>query len=343
MSTQENNKRGGTPAWIDSPAFQQAYQKAIEFYNRDEVLDARDRLELSKKYTSIARAQFIGGWTGFSAVFVSPFVYQYYKTNAIRGVKVPRNFVLGLIAMVFSTQISGNLMYKKKIKELDPTGELTARYESDLNSSKVTNQYGDVKPEEQTLLKESTVPNEPKSRVRKEFEMMKLLKNGSAPKWAMYFYVTYQNPRRRFPNPIEKMKELKDKERQPLAPFLNQRDPFGLFKDQSKQNEQYETDGSLSPTKPTPVPMSKPSVPMEEPNYQKSWGTLRQESSGKRESSWDKIRSGQNQASNANGFDTDLDPFEDASDIEQTTIDSTSKEDFKKLIEKERNGGSGIY
>lgn len=340
-TTQDNSRSSAGQKWIDSPAFQEAYKDAIEFYNKDEELDARDRLELSKKYTSIARAQFAGGWAGFSAVFLSPFAYQYYKTGAIRGVKVPRNFVLGLVAMVFSTQISGNMMYNKKISELDPTGELAAKYESQLNNLKKVNQYGDVKPEEQTLLKELTASNEPKSRVQKEFEMMKLLKNGSAPKWAMYFYVTYQNPRRRFPNPTEKMKELKEKQRQPLAPFLNQRDPFGLFKDQTKNNDP-DTNENVSSIKPNPVPMSKPSIPMEEPKYEKAWGTVRQESSGKHKSTWDKIRSGEYQSSDGSNLNDD-DPFEDSSIVEQPALDKPTKDEFKKLIEQERNGGSGVF
>ncbi|KAL3230988.1 hypothetical protein RNJ44_00627 [Nakaseomyces bracarensis] len=342
MSTAQNNSRApGGPAWTDTPAFQESYKKAIEFYNKDEVLDARDRLELSKKYTSIARAQFIGGWTGFSAVFVTPFAYQYYKTGAIRGVKVPRNFVLGLVAMVFSTQISGNMMYRKQINDLDPTGELTARLESDLNHPNESNQYGDVQAEDELLLKESNVSHEPKSRIQKEFEMMKLLNNGSAPKWAMYFYATYQNPRRRFPNPVEKMKELKDMQNQPLAPFLKQRDPFGLFKDQNKPADNDNTSTSPNNTKPTPVPMVKPSVPLEDPKYEKSWGTIRQSSSGSSQSAWDRVRGGDYQNLNGTNSDDEYDPFEEVS--EPPELDKPTKDQFNKLIEQERNGGSGVF
>lgn len=80
--------------FMKRPWFKKAYENAIEFHEKDELLDARDRLELSKAYRSIAKAEMWGGWLGFSAVFLTPFAYRYYKTKAIKGVKVPRNFVL---------------------------------------------------------------------------------------------------------------------------------------------------------------------------------------------------------------------------------------------------------
>lgn len=120
---------------------------------------------------------------------------------------------------------------------MDPTGELAAKYESKINKNKQRNQYGDFEADVPTLIDENQSQNPP-SRYQKEFDMMNLLKNGSAPKWAMYFYTTYQNPRRRFPNPVEMMDELKKAQRQPLAPFLHQRDPFGLFKDQNEKNDE---------------------------------------------------------------------------------------------------------
>lgn len=328
------------PSWLNSPAFQESYQKAIEFYEKDEVLDARDRLELSKKYTSIARAQFIGGWAGFSAVFITPFAYRYYKTGAIRGVKVPRNFVFGLVAMVVSTQLSGSMMYKKKLQELDPTGELAAKYESKINKNKQRNQYGDFEADVPTLIDENQNQNPP-SRYQKEFDMMNLLKNGSAPKWAMYFYTTYQNPRRRFPNPAEMMDELKKAQRQPLAPFLHQRDPFGLFKDQNEKNDE-KNDAYPNPTK-NAKPADNNQLPLEPPKPELSWNKVRQQNSGKATTAWDRIRNGEHLNDNNDGFDDDLDPFEESKSNVGPTINKPTKEEFKNLVEQERNGGSGLF
>ena len=108
--------------FMKRPWFKKAYEKAIEFHEKDELLDARDRLELSKAYRSIAKAEMWGGWLGFSAVFLTPFAYRYYKTNAIRGVKVPRNFVLGVMALFFATNVAGRSMYTRQLNERDPTG-----------------------------------------------------------------------------------------------------------------------------------------------------------------------------------------------------------------------------
>ncbi|EJS43273.1 YIL077C [Saccharomyces arboricola H-6] len=202
--------------------FKKAYKKAIEFHEKDELLDARDRLELSKAYRSIAKAEMWGGWLGFSGVFFTPFAYRYYKTKAIKGVKVPRNFVLGVMALFFATNIAGRSMYRRKINERDPTGVLKDNY---------GNGYGDNDFE-------AAQPDQTRevSRNQRQYEMMRLLDLGSPSKWSMYFYITYQNPARRLPDPKVKLEQMKKGGVFNGSPFMNQRDPIGLYRNKGKES-----------------------------------------------------------------------------------------------------------
>lgn len=181
--------------FMKRPWFKKAYENAIEFHEKDELLDARDRLELSKAYRSIAKAEMWGGWLGFSAVFLTPFAYRYYKTKAIKGVKVPRNFVLGVMALFFATNFAGRSMYTRQLNERDPTGVLKDNY---------SNKYGDndfgAFQHDQT----KEIP-----RNQRQYNMMRLLDSGSPSRWSMYFYITYQNPERRLPDPKVKLQQMK--------------------------------------------------------------------------------------------------------------------------------------
>lgn len=208
--------------FMERPWFKKAYEKAIEFHERDELLDARDRLELSKAYRSIAKAQMWGGWLGFSTVFFTPFAYRYYKTNAIKGVRVPRNFVLGVMALFFATNIAGRSMYKRKLNERDPTGALNDSY---------ANNYGDNDFEAAQPDQTQEVP-----RNQRQYDMMRLLNLGAPSKWSMYFYITYQNPERRLPDPKVKLEQIKKSGVFNGSPFLNQRDPIGLYRNKGKKS-----------------------------------------------------------------------------------------------------------
>lgn len=201
---------------MKKPWFQEAYKAACKFYEKDEQLDANDRLELSKNFQAVTRAQFAGGWLGFTAVFLTPFAYRYYKTNSIKGVRVPRNFVLALVGMFATTRIAGGYTYSSKLSALDPDGSLASR-----------STYGDQDPA--TLAESKTAP-------QRQWEMMKLLPGGFAARWAAYFYLTHQNPARRFPNPEKLLEEFKKGDLKPSS-FWKQRDPFGLYSGSGKKED----------------------------------------------------------------------------------------------------------
>lgn len=236
--------------FMERPWFKKAYEKAIEFHEKDELLDAKDRLELSKAYRSIAKAQMWGGWLAFSSVFFTPFAYRYYKTNAIKGVKVPRNFVLGVMALFFATNVAGRSMYDRKLNERDLTGSLKDSHAYD---------YGDNDFE-------AAQPDQTKevSRNKRQYDMMRLLDLGSPSKWSMYFYITYQNPERRLPDPKAKLEQLKKTGVFSGSPFMNQRDPIGLYRNKGK-----ETSGS------------------------KDWGKDDNDNDNDSLSSWEKVRNGE--------------------------------------------------
>lgn len=187
-------------ASLNSEWFQNAYHSAVEFYEKDKVLNPKDRLELSQIYLSISRAQVWGGWIGFALVFGVPFAHRLYKTGAIRGVNVKRNFVLGLGTMLGSTYLSGSYMYKRKMESIKP-------------------------------LTMETDPTVEKTSQQKQYEMMKLLDGGMPGRWALYFYNSYRNPERRIRDPKKKMEELQagNTSLRTTPAVFDNRDPMGLY------------------------------------------------------------------------------------------------------------------
>lgn len=286
---------------LESSWFRDAYMSAKEFYAKDDILDSKDRLELSDSYRSIARAQLTGGLVGFSAVFLPPFFLKFYKTNAIRGVNVPLNFVFGLGAMILTTQASGDYAYKKIMKGLDEQSQFQE-----------TDKYGDE------IFSEAH--KTPKNSKQRQYEMMALLNNGSASKWAAYFYITYTNPARRFPNPEVKMQELKNGGGQ-RSSFLNQRDPLGLY-----------SGPSFDKKEGVPERVTEKQNPI-----LSSWENVRQGSAAQ-ESSWNKVRRGMtNEGSTLSVEDsTDRDQF--ALDDPFSIPENSSQSDFDTLLQKEREG-----
>lgn len=302
------------------PWFDAAYKSALAFYQKDDQLDAKDRLELSRKYESIANAELFGGWLGFTSVFLPPFFWQFYKTNAIKGVNVPKNFMVGLLVMFGSTQLSGNYMFNKKLNELNPNG--TFREESS---------YGD-----------DTVEKPVKTNAQRQWEMMKLLSNGGATKWAAYFSLTYYNPERRLPDPKVKLAEMKNPSGQ-VKPggLLQHKDIMGLYTgpDAEKRRQQ----GIPDKKKQQNAESSR--------SPQSSWDAIRAENnvqspsnpndSSSTGSSWDRVREKSTEQENTDAESTqdglfdlghDQDPFEN--------LDHPSQSEFDALLERERHGGS---
>lgn len=300
----ESSNKNDNTAMIKQPWFREAYKAAMDFYKIDDQLDSKDRLELSKAYQSITRAELVGGWLGFSSVFLTPFAYKFYKTNAIKGVRVPRNFILGLIAMFGTSQIAGNYMFARQLSNLDPDGTLANR----------SNYY------------DEEVSAEHKTNAQRQYEMMRLLNNGAAARWAAYFQMTYHNPARRLPNPADKLNELKHGINTRRGGFMNQRDPIGLYSGPNSEKKkgipnyncdrQSENgDGNSSLTN--------------------SWESIRREAKAPG-SSWDRVRQGGgiNGLSMQDGSQhqekLDDDPF--------ALIDRPSQSEFDQLLEEERTG-----
>ncbi|SCU82424.1 LANO_0B06172g1_1 [Lachancea nothofagi CBS 11611] len=304
---------------IDKPWFKEAYESALKFYAKDDILDTRDRLELSKTYVSIARAQLWGGWTAFTLVFGTPFALQLYKTKAIKGVKVPRNFVFGLIAMGLTAQTCGKYMYNFQLSKLDPNNTLEASDSSD--------HYGDSK----TADFSQPISNTP-SRELRQYEMLKLLGYGMAPKWGQYFYSTYTNPDRRLPDPKAKLQEMQNNQGPRVSPFLNQRDPLGLYSGPKfdKKEGIPQMKERLSDQE-TPIddddPLGHLTNEAREPSLS-SWQKVRHESGvveGPTGDRWTQIRSS-------------------PSDQRQPISPSSHEEhnDFETLLEKERRGEDSV-
>ncbi|CAD6620932.1 XXYS1_4_G0055160.mRNA.1.CDS.1 [Saccharomyces cerevisiae] len=296
--------------FMKRPWFKKAYENAIEFHEKDELLDARDRLELSKAYRSIAKAEMWGGWLGFSAVFLTPFAYRYYKTKAIKGVKVPRNFVLGVMALFFATNFAGRSMYTRQLNERDPTGVLKDNY---------SNKYGDNDFEAFQHDQTKEIP-----RNQRQYNMMRLLDSGSPSRWSMYFYITYQNPERRLPDPKVKLQQMKKGGFFNGSPFMNQRDPIGLYRNKGRKS-------------PDPIEGEQDDSPV-----LSSWEKIRNGDNSS-SSSWENIRNtsrDQSQESDAS-VDHESDIFISGfSDDGKATDNSSSDDKYQRLLQSGRYGGN---
>ena len=208
---------------FNEPWFQAAYKSALQFYNKDDVLDQDDRRALSKIYSSIIKYQLAGGWLSFLSVFATPFAVSIYKRNTIKGVKVPRNFVLGLVVLLPATYCSGQYSYRKELRKLEsemggPPSK--GNYDTDFVDDNAVSWGHD----------EEDTPE--KAVARRRYEMMTLLGPNSATRWASYFHTTAIDPERRLPNPEVKLEEMKARIRAGTYKrqgYLSQKDPMGLY------------------------------------------------------------------------------------------------------------------
>ncbi|KAH3902721.1 uncharacterized protein SCODWIG_03136 [Saccharomycodes ludwigii] len=200
---------------IQNPWLRASYKSALEFFQRDNVLDTADRETLFNNYAALTRSELAGGWGAFAAVFGTPFAYQYYKTKGIRGVQVPRNFIFGLGALMLGTWISGKMVYAKQLDILQKQF-----YEPD-NTNRAYRQYN----------------------------MMTLLPPGEAARWAGYFQTTAINPARKVVDPRLKFQNVENKIEGKVPPsgFLSQRDPMNLYSRPGYEKNK----GSNMPTKAT--------------------------------------------------------------------------------------------
>ncbi|SCU96097.1 LAME_0F14862g1_1 [Lachancea meyersii CBS 8951] len=321
--SQEANRASKLP--LDKPCFKEAYETALKFYAKDDVLDTRDRLELSKAYVSISRAQLWSGWTAFALVFGTPFGIQLYKTRAIKGVKVPRNFVLGLLAMALTAHTSGKAMYKSQLSRLDPNSAFESSSEgnwdtlTDHDSEEISSQSG-------------------LSRERRQYDMLKLLGYGMAPKWGQYFYSTYTNPERRLPNPKVKLDEMKNGKTPSISPFLNQRDPIGLY-----SGPRHDKKDGIPQLAPRPDQSATISHDIDDDD---PLGQVDTNPKTTYTSSWDRVRNQRGVTNDATGGRW--------SQIRTSPLDSQSQQapprndkdensdDFEALLEKERRGEDTI-
>lgn len=306
------------PPHLDKPWFREAYSAAKRFHEKDKVLDARDRLDLCNTYKAITKAQTGAGWLGFLGVFGTPFVYKYYTTATIKGVKVPKAFLFGMLGMLVSSHLGSNIAYKKQLQRLDPDGTLGRKIES----------------AEYALLESD--PNPITSRKERQYEMLTLLKNGGSPRWASYFYMTYLHPNSIFPDPELKLKQLQDgKQKTSISPFMHQRDPMGLYTD--KDTNYWKS--------PKTYPEGKDEKPSsnDENSY---WGNVENKiSTEQQQSSWDKIRnniSKNSSLSNTQDEQNDDDLFDDFDSNTDNLISSypqetNSQEEFDKLLRGERD------
>lgn len=313
MSTSEDTKKKAEMLHMSKqPWFGAAYKSALSFYEKDCELDSKDRLELSKTYKGIATAQLYGGWLGFSAAFLPPFFLQYYKTNSVKGVKVPRNFILSILVMMGSSHLASNYAFKKRVHELNPNGILQA-----------ANPYGDdlAGGEEQSM----------KSSAQRQWEMMQILRDGGSTKWAAYFYMTFQNPERRLPDPRVKLAEMMQGPGQ-MRPggFLQNRDMLGLYSgpDAERRRREGITD-----------------APQQTQSSKSSWDSLREENNVPNEgfssnglgSSWNKLRQNEqnitqdDHSKERTHADEESDPF--------SIVDNSSQSEFDAMLERERRGG----
>lgn len=292
------------------PWFNAAYKAALAFYEKDSQLDSKDRLELSKTYKRIASAQLYGGWLGFSAAFLPPFFWKLYKTNSVKGVNVPRNFILSLLVMMSSSHFASNYAYRKRLDELNPTGAFQNG-----------NPYGD------DLAGETGQPV--KSNAQRQWEMMQVLRNGGSTKWAAYFYLTFQNPERRLPDPKVKFTEMIEGQGQ-MRPggLLQNRDILGLYTGPDAERRRRE---GITETKQQDQPPKS------------SWDSIREEngmpgeasSSNGLGSSWNKLR----QQSLSQETPQDTQEFSSVESDSFAEFDHPSQSEFDLMLERERRGG----
>lgn len=313
------------PHHLDKPWFREAYFAAKKFHKKDKVLDSQDRLDLCNTYKDITRAQSIAGFLGFLTVFGSPFVYRYYTTQSIKNVKVPRNFLLGLLATFVSSSLAGHISYNNQLHKLDPDGRLSKK---------------NIYPQDDFLEDD---PNQIKSRNERQFEMLTLLKNGGSARWASYFYVTYLHPERAFPDPEEKLKQLQQTgdKRISVSPFMHQRDPMGLYTNKG-------TDFANAPKTSIKEDTIHDEVFPSDSDADKLWGTKEREPFNQESiSSWDRIRirnlSNNNQLVDKFENKSTSDDLFDDLDYENDQIisypqETVSQREFNQILKRERKG-----
>ncbi|CCE64931.1 hypothetical protein TPHA_0J01090 [Tetrapisispora phaffii CBS 4417] len=257
-----------------SPWFQNMYSNALKFYKKDEELDANDRFELYQIYSSIRNSELIGGWLGFGSFFSLPYLVKYYKVGNFKGVRVPTSIVIGFTGMILSSHLAAESSYNKAIKKLDPDEMFKNRNKYDYDGS---NPDGGAIFEDQKQMKSSK---------QRQYEMLTLLQIGSPTMWSNYFYMTYKNPNKRFPDPSKKMEEFKQGKNNKSS-FLNRRDPFQLYSGPDKEK----AEGVIKNTSKS----AENENPFNEVSYQKvtldttDYGQQNTRSSTNG-SSWDKVR-----------------------------------------------------
>ncbi|KAL6940417.1 hypothetical protein ACO0QE_004317 [Hanseniaspora vineae] len=202
------------PEDVRNPWLKEAYSAAIEFYENDKNLTKTDRQELSASFLGIARAQLYTGWSFFTIVFGTPFAVKYYKTKSVKGIPVPRNFIMGIAAMIFGTITGGKIAYTSAIDNLK-----NSTYEENIGDKSF-----------------------------RQYQILKLISPGESPKWAIYYKNTSLNPQRAVQDPRTLLHKVQNKLDQrggqpPVSPFITQRDPLNLYSgpefDQYKQDQKH--------------------------------------------------------------------------------------------------------
>lgn len=166
------------------------FDNAVEFYQKDSKLNKEERLHLSKRYAAISKAEVVGIVSGFTAGLNLPFAHRYYTMGTLKGVKLPRAFLLGVVSMVLARTVAGKATYNRELRKLDPTGELDSKLHQDMTSNRTS--------------------------AEKEYEVMRLLKYRAAPRWSMYFRNTYKDPENRLPDPSQRLEEFQKARRFPF-------------------------------------------------------------------------------------------------------------------------------
>jgi hypothetical protein len=105
------------------PVAQKAFQYAVDFYQKDHLLNSDERSILADTYSTISYATLGFGWGTFFAVTSIPFYRQKLRTGSTKGTNVGIAMLFGLGAMMVASPYAAHKSYNWQLEKLRSQNE----------------------------------------------------------------------------------------------------------------------------------------------------------------------------------------------------------------------------
>ncbi|ODV71906.1 Rci37p [Cyberlindnera jadinii NRRL Y-1542] len=292
------------------PVAQQAYQYAIEFYEKDHLLTRDQRSILAKTYSTVSYATLGLGWGTFFAVTSIPFYRQKIRTGSTKGTNVGIAMLFGIGAMMLTSPYFAIKTYNWQLEKLRQKDNACYEVASMLKPGETTKWmlYYQL-----TMDSPEHIMKDPRSKAAAELRT-KTLYSGRDP-MGLYSGPRAEMSKRRRELELEKRQQ----QQQGVAPPAQPSEPA------ETQDETYEFK-SVTPTDDDPF--AEPA--QEGKKWSSAWDRVREENgtqSSQSASSWDRLRS-QSTIPNIGSSSPSASTPEG---------NSASQSDFDKLLDQERH------